>query len=188
MKTKAQSIIENKVRRLVKRKLAERLMMGFGFDKKDAFRLNLLRANEASINKDNDFDAPLKANKSGKDKSAPSTEPPVQKDLGTDVGLDSPKEKNGDMSDMGMDEPGLDKSGKPKEEKSKSKDWDEISNEVFLYIKQASGMIGDSDGTQREKILKKLIDTVNAKFSEVPEDIEGGLNEKKKTKKKKKIV
>ncbi len=180
MKTKAQNIIENKVRRLVKRKLAERLMIGYGFSKDDARKLSLLRANEASINKEDDFEAPIKAGKGKKD--VPSTEPPVQKDLGTDVGLEEPKGKNGETSDLGTDEPDFGKPEKPKEEKSKSKDWDEITSEVFLYVKQASGMIGDSDGAQRDKILKKLVDAVTAKFSEEPID---GLNEKKNTKKKK---
>jgi len=187
MSTKTQKIIEAKVRKMVRRKLAEALIGGFGFSKNDAIRLSLLRANEASINKkNNDFDPPIKGGKKKSDfggAEMPSTEPPVQKDIGKDIGIDSPdasKPEDG-VDDMG----GLDKPEKPKEEKSKSKDWDEITNEVHLYVKQASNMVGDPDGTQRDKILKKLIDAVESKFSESSVDVDAGLDEKKKAKKKK---
>ena len=186
MKTNTQKMMEAKVRKMVRRKLAEALIGGFGFSKNDAIRLSLLRANEASINKKNDFEPPIKGSKKKSDfggADIPGAEPPVQKDLGKDVGVDGPdvsKPEDG-ADDVG----GLDKPEKPKEEKAKSKDWDEITNEVHLYVKQASGMVGDPDGTQRDKILKKLIDAVEAKFSESPVDVDAGLDEKKKAKKKK---
>jgi len=183
MKTKTQAIMEAKVRKMVRRKLAEALIGGFGFSKNDAIRLSLLRANEASINKKNDFEPPVKGGKKKSDfggADVPSTEPPVQKDLGKDIGIDSPemsKPEDG-TDDMG----GMGKPEKPKEEKAKSKDWTEIVDEVSLYVKQASGMIGDVDGSQIQKIMDKLYDAVIEKSSAVPEN---GLDEKKKTKKKK---
>ena len=57
--TKTQKIIESKVRKMVRKKLAETLIRGFGFTKDDAIRWNLMRPNEASII--TPLDAPVKA-------------------------------------------------------------------------------------------------------------------------------
>lgn len=87
----------------------------------------------------------------------------------------------------GMDMPEMPKMEKPKapeKPKPKAKDWNELVDEVVLYIKFASDIVGDMDGVNASKILDKLYDSVGSKLA-TPEESVAEINEKKKLKGKK---
>lgn len=92
------------------------------------------------------------------------------------------------VQDMGgMDMPEMPKNEKPKapeKPKPKSKEWTELVDEVVLYIKFASDIVGDVDGANASKILDKLYDSVGAKLA-TPDEAVAEINEKKKFKGKK---
>jgi len=73
MNTRTQKIMEAKVRKMVRKRLAEYLIKGFGFSKDDVYKMNLLR-HEASINKKDDFEPPVKGK--GKDKTSAELDMP----------------------------------------------------------------------------------------------------------------
>lgn len=134
MKSKKSELI----RKIVKKNLKEVLIGGLGFNKNDIMRLNLFR-NEASL----EVPTPSKISQNSKDtndlKSKQSQPQPI-------VQLPTNNEKSGKKTES---------------EKPKSKDFNELRDEVTKFVSYASELIGDADGDTRKKILDKLYDEVD---------------------------
>jgi hypothetical protein len=150
-----------KIRKALTRKINENLFAGYGFGNDKRNIIGPIMRKEGSIETPDtpDLDIP----------EAPVSDtaaPPISGDKINSPEL--PKEE---------------KPKKPEKPKAKSKDWEELIEEISLYLDQASLMIGDERGDQKIKILDKLYDTLKEKFISTHESFEEPINEKKKNKK-----
>ena len=168
MENKKKLTKEQLLQERVQKVIQEKFVGGLGFgDNRHVINSLKKKFKEGSNETGIDVpEAPIKSK--GNSSLKPSFEPPV-KSQNSSPELDMPKQE---------------KPKAPEKPKPKSKDWNELVDEVVLYIKFASDIVGDSTGSNASKILDKLYDVVSEKLT-MPDEAVAEISEKKKLKEKK---